>query len=447
MSDKMGHELTPSDKYALSIDYALACMCMGYGTVDARTVTEVWFSILCMMVAGAVYAYVIGGICEALSNEDPATKQFREALDMLNGFFRKQSVPLELRTQCHTYMDVYRRKIDESVYNQVFSLFTPELQQKLAVSMMTQMVRDAQVLKWAHSSEEAFFKKELALQFECSVFPMQESIFKQYDVSDAMYVVCKGLVRCASDNSSCSVSLFAQGHCFGWEMIRNVAFAGNKYKRINSADSFTVVLLQKLRTVKLREALEKKELRKTRKRIRRAAHWCLVRECVVSLGTSVLVVKAAADLPLMTPEEKRRVKEFYHQVAKAEAKAKVHRKLAEPVFAVMDEGDVADVLENTDVHIEKLKKFGGSFLNNLKKSHPTTDLSNLPQFVSKARTKGRMTMADVVAASKILKVKKERARGNTRTAAEQRWSMTRGKGQSNNKEVVPEETLQAKAGS
>jgi hypothetical protein len=60
MEDKMGHTLSAPDKYALSIDYALSCMCMGYGTIDARTVSEVWFSIVCMCVAGAVYAYVIG---------------------------------------------------------------------------------------------------------------------------------------------------------------------------------------------------------------------------------------------------------------------------------------------------------------------------------------------------------------------------------------------------
>jgi hypothetical protein len=408
MSDKMGHELTAADKYALSIDYALSCMCMGYGTVDARTVTEVWFSILCMMVAGAVYAYVIGGICEALSNEDPASKQFREALDMLNGFFRKQSVPHEIRAQCHTYMDVYRRKIDEAVYNQVFSLFTPQLQQKLAVSMMTQMVRDAQVLRWAHSSEEAFFKKELALHFECAVYPMQENIFKQHDVSDAMYVVCKGLVRCASDSSSCSVSLFAQGHCFGWEMIRNVAFAGNKYKRINSADSFTVVLLQKLQTVKLREALEKKELRKTRKRVYRASHWCLVRECVVSLGKSVLVVKAAAGLPALTPGDKRKAKAFYKEVAKAEAKEKEERQkgLAKlTVVPTIDIDDEKDHLEATADHLAKLTNFGGDFLSSFQARHPTASLDNLPAFVAKSSMMGGMVLADVVAAARLAKMK------------------------------------------
>jgi hypothetical protein len=50
---------------------------------------------------------------------------------------------------------------------------------------------------------------------------MQESIFKRGQVSDAMYVVCKGLVRCTS---SSSVSLFAQGEwaikVFGLQVLR-----------------------------------------------------------------------------------------------------------------------------------------------------------------------------------------------------------------------------------
>jgi hypothetical protein len=80
------------------------------------------------------------------------------------------------------------------------------------------------------SDEELFFQKELALCFECAVFPENEKIFDFGEVSNCMYVVCKGMVRCASATKTaagakpqwCSVALFAQGHCFGWEMIRNV---------------------------------------------------------------------------------------------------------------------------------------------------------------------------------------------------------------------------------
>jgi hypothetical protein len=395
MSEKMGHDLSAFDKYALSIDYALSCMCMGYGTIDAKTVSEVWFSIICMMLAGAVYAYVIGGICEALSNEDPASKQFREAMDMLNGFFRKQSVPEPLRQRCHTYMEVYRQKIQDSVYNRVLQLFPQQLQQDLAVTMMTTMVQDAQVLKWAGRNEETFFKKELALHFQCDVYPMQESIFKQGDVSTAMYVVCKGLVRCASTSSSSSVSLFAQGHCFGWEMIRNVAFNGNKYKRINSADSFTVVLLQKLEVAALTDAIMKPELSRTRKRIKRAAHWCLVRQCVVALGESVLIVKAAAGLPRSTPQEKRRIKAFYSNVAQEQEDEKV-QSLEPPVdvLDVLDGEDPEFALSSSAEHVERLRKFGGGFLERLHLSSPNTKKA-LNEYVSKDLSSG-FCLSDVV---------------------------------------------------
>jgi hypothetical protein len=386
MSEVMGHELSALDKYALSIDYALACMCMGYGTVEAKTITEVWFSIGCMMLAGAVYAYVIGGICEALSNEDPSSKQFRESMDMLNGFFRKQPVSMKLRQQCHSYMEVYHSKIEESVYNKVLNLFPPQLQQRLAVSMMATLVQDAQVLKWGAVGEEDIFKKEVALHFECAVYPQQENIYKQGQVSDAMYVVNKGLVRTASSFSSCSVSLFAQGHCFGWEMIRNVAFpVCDKYKRINSADSFTVVLLQKLRAVHLREALMLPELCKTAKRIKRAAHWCLVRQRVVQLGTSVLIVKAGAGLPPMTPAEKRQYKAFYTQVAKRDA---AQKKTGEPGRSPPNLDEIEDGIgmEATAEHLDILAEFGGGFLENLQQRNPTTNFDQIQSFVPKPGT-------------------------------------------------------------
>jgi hypothetical protein len=48
---------------------------------------------------------VIGGVCESLSNDDPVEKQYREAVDMLNGFFRNQpTVPDDVQRQCHAYM-------------------------------------------------------------------------------------------------------------------------------------------------------------------------------------------------------------------------------------------------------------------------------------------------------------------------------------------------------
>jgi hypothetical protein len=60
MELQLGHSLSISDKYGLSLDDSLSVMCMGYGTIAPTTLNEIWFSITCMLFAGGTYAYVIG---------------------------------------------------------------------------------------------------------------------------------------------------------------------------------------------------------------------------------------------------------------------------------------------------------------------------------------------------------------------------------------------------
>jgi hypothetical protein len=412
MSDKMGHKLSPSDKYALSIDFALACMCMGYGTVDARTVTEVWFTMFCMMIAGGVYAYVIGGVCESLSNDDPVERQYREAVDSLNGYLRTQSnVDEEVQRQCYEYLRMYKRQIEASVYNRVLQLFTPRLKQQLAAKMWTQLVKDAHILKWAASEEEEYFQMELAICFECAIFPEDENIFSFGEVSDCMYVVCKGMVRCASPTTIANqdgggrygswcrgVALFAQGHCFGWEMIRNVCFPDeNKYTRINSAGSFTVSMLQKLSAKALRKTLAKPRLHKTAKKVKRAAQWCLVRDSVVKLGSAIVHMKANAGQP-MTHAQKKLAKKYYNSVALKEAKRKAFARTRWKALSSTLHGETAEgtvehwkaqtsegqerrgresdaKCDSDEQHLRVLRGFGGGFLQQFQAQTDLSDVS------------------------------------------------------------------------
>ena len=59
----------------LCLEYSLSVMCMGYGNTLPVTVAELWFSLAMMLIAGSVYAFVIGGICGAVATEDPATAE------------------------------------------------------------------------------------------------------------------------------------------------------------------------------------------------------------------------------------------------------------------------------------------------------------------------------------------------------------------------------------
>jgi hypothetical protein len=154
----MGHELTAWDKYGLCVDYALSSMSMSYGIVKASTITEVWYTVVMQVIAAGTYAYVIGGVCESLSNEDPADAKYRTDMDTLNGFFRKHEIPLALRKECHYFMSVYRQKLEDDVYDKALEAFTPRLRRQLGKAMVSHLIQDVCVLKWVGQGEDAYFQ-------------------------------------------------------------------------------------------------------------------------------------------------------------------------------------------------------------------------------------------------------------------------------------------------
>merc|ERR550514_2252068 len=62
-----GEKISVQQKYGLCLEYSLSVMCMGYGNTLPVTVAELWFSLAMMLIAGSVYAFVIGGICGAVA--------------------------------------------------------------------------------------------------------------------------------------------------------------------------------------------------------------------------------------------------------------------------------------------------------------------------------------------------------------------------------------------
>jgi CRP-like cAMP-binding protein len=330
MEVQMG-PLSVLDLYGLSLDYALSVMCMGYGTIAASNPSEIWFSIACMIFAGSTYAYVIGGVCEALSNEDPADAEYREALDRLNGFFRAQSVTLEVRAECMQYMQLYRTKVQLDNYNSTLLIFTPMMRQKLAVVMMDKMLADSSVLKWCDKGEVLGFKAEMATRLEAEIYPKYEKIFNAGEISDRMYIIRSGVVRRNYHLSRKeSVCLVIRGQCFGWEMVRNVIFGGGNgvYLRDASTHCFTACSLMALSCNSLKEVLADEKFAKTALRVRAAARWVLLRTYFIELGAAMMRLKDAAGLPLMSHHEKQLLLEFHRGVAQD---CEAHRKPTEPV--------------------------------------------------------------------------------------------------------------------
>ena len=95
----------------MRMQYSLSVMCMGYGVTEPITVVELWFSLAIMLIAGSVYAFVIGGICGAVATEDPATAEFKAHMDALMRFFRECKLPEELKMRALEYLNFTEVKL------------------------------------------------------------------------------------------------------------------------------------------------------------------------------------------------------------------------------------------------------------------------------------------------------------------------------------------------
>jgi len=70
-------------RYVHCLEFAMMIMVLGFGTIKPATSFERSVALLCMVVAGAVYAYVIGAICSVVTTRDPATAKYQETMDLL----------------------------------------------------------------------------------------------------------------------------------------------------------------------------------------------------------------------------------------------------------------------------------------------------------------------------------------------------------------------------
>ena len=64
---------SPGDRYLIALYWSVMTITtIGFGDVPPQTNSEIGFSVLCMFLGGAIYAYVIGNICGLISSMDEA---------------------------------------------------------------------------------------------------------------------------------------------------------------------------------------------------------------------------------------------------------------------------------------------------------------------------------------------------------------------------------------
>ena len=129
-----GDRITISELYVQSLEFSFMIMVMGYGTTTPTTSSERVFAILCMMIAGSIYAYAIGSICSVISMRDPATTKFQETMDLLLKYVDENHMPMNLRMRMHEYL-VHCKLIIRNKFYQTMVLpsLAPSLRAEAAI--------------------------------------------------------------------------------------------------------------------------------------------------------------------------------------------------------------------------------------------------------------------------------------------------------------------------
>ena len=110
-------------------------MVLGFGKIQPATHLDRIVSIVLMLVAGSLYAYVIGAICSVVSTRDPATAKYQETMDLLKLFTEENRLPPALRARVQGYFRHCRGLFRNRMYRDTLTdTMTHELQREVALA-------------------------------------------------------------------------------------------------------------------------------------------------------------------------------------------------------------------------------------------------------------------------------------------------------------------------
>jgi len=95
----------PLELYAASLHWAVMTLTsIGYGDIVPVRFEEYIVGILCMLVGGVLWAYVIGSLCSIISNVSPVERSYENNTDLLNLAMEEARIPPEDRNMYRQYL-------------------------------------------------------------------------------------------------------------------------------------------------------------------------------------------------------------------------------------------------------------------------------------------------------------------------------------------------------
>lgn len=196
----------PIDVYVASLHFAVMTITsIGYGDITPGRRGEYAIGILCQLVGGLTWAYVIGSICGIIANSDPIKMDFENRMDALNRMLHEQNIQPHLRFDLREYLREQSHYHHLERAREIAQTFSPQLQGRL---LEETVIGDAiQKVWYFHGCHPEFLVKLTAL-FTAAQFSRGDHL----GGANMLYIVQRGSI-------GCNGRILLPGDFFGEDMI------------------------------------------------------------------------------------------------------------------------------------------------------------------------------------------------------------------------------------
>lgn len=183
---------------------------VGYGDISAKTLPQMAYASMTMVVGVAFFGYVLSNVASVLARMDSAREEYLSLLDKVEAFMRYNEVPPEIRSkvrQYYRYIWESRNGYDDST---VLASLPTKLRAEVSLFLNSEIIEKVPILKGADQD----CLQDIVLKLKPLTIVPGEKVFHAGEPGDAMYFIHRGPVDIVSSEGR-TLATLQPGSFFG----------------------------------------------------------------------------------------------------------------------------------------------------------------------------------------------------------------------------------------